>query len=115
MGLRHVIECITNINFWSTQMSFRPLYDNILIKRVAAEDKTKSGLFLPKSDQEKPQQGKVIATGPGKLNKAGHFSGTTVQTGNLVLFGKYHSGENIDINGEEHIIIKESELLAIVQ
>jgi co-chaperonin GroES (HSP10) len=50
-----------------------------------------------------------------KLNKAGHFSGTTVQTGNLVLFGKYHSGENIDINGEEHIIIKESELLAIVQ
>ena len=96
-------------------MSFKPLYDNILIKRVAAEEKTKSGLFLPKTDQEKPQQGKVIATGPGKLAKDGTFSGTTVQKGNIVLFGKYHSGENIEIDGEEHIIIKESELLAIVQ
>ena len=96
-------------------MSFKPLYDNILIKRVAAEEKTKSGLFLPKTDQEKPQQGKVIATGPGKLTKDGTFSGTTVQEGNIVLFGKYHSGESIEIDGEEHIIIKESELLAIVQ
>jgi len=95
-------------------MSFRPLYDNILIKRVAVEDKTKSGLYLPKSDQEKPQQGKVIATGPGKLSKEGKFSGTTVEKGNIVLFGKYHSGENIDIDGEEHIIIKESELLAVL-
>ena len=96
-------------------MSFRPLYDNILIKRVAAEEKTKSGLFLPKSDQEKPQQGKVIYTGPGKINKDGSFAGTTVKEGNIVLFGKYHSGENIEIDGIEHIIIKESELLAVLK
>ena len=95
-------------------MTFKPLYDNILIKRVAAEEKTKSGLLLPKSDQEKPQQGKVVAIGPGKLGKYGDYKGTTVAQGDTVLFGKYHSGENIDIDGIEHIIIKESELLAII-
>ena len=95
-------------------MNFKPLYDNILLKRVAAEEKTKSGLLLPKADQEKPQQGKVVAVGPGKLGKDGNFKGTTVNQGDIVLFGKYHSGENIDIDGEEHIIMKEAELLAII-
>ena len=95
-------------------MSFRPLYDNVLIKRVAVEAQTKSGLLLPKADQEKPQQGKVIAIGPGKLGKDGNFKGTTVHKGDIVLFGKYHSGENIEIDGEEHIIIKESDLLAVI-
>ena len=57
----------------------------------------------------------MIFTGPGKLNKNGSFAGTTVKEGNIVLFGKYHSGENIELDGEEHIIIKESELLAVLK
>lgn len=96
-------------------MSFTPLFDNILIQELAAETKTKSGLLLPTSELEKPSQAKVIAVGPGKLQKNGQYQTMTVAVGDVVLYGKYHSGEKISLDGTEYIIMKESELLAKVQ
>ena len=96
-------------------MSFIPLFDNILIQELAAETKTKSGLLLPTNELEKPNQAKVIAVGPGKLQKNGQYQTMTVAVGDVVLYGKYHSGEKISLYGTEYIIIKESELLAKVQ
>ena len=94
-------------------MNFRPLYDNVLLKRVQAAEKTSGGLYIPETAKDKPQEARVLATGPGRIGKDGDHQKMSVQIGDTVLFGKY-SGNEIKLNGEEHIILRESEILAII-
>ena len=95
-------------------MAVKPLEDRILIKPIEAETQTASGIFLPESATEKPMQGKVIATGPGKLLENGERAEPTVKSGDVVVYGKF-SGTEIEIKGESHLIVRESELLGLVQ
>ena len=94
--------------------SIKPLDDRILIKPEEAEDKTASGLYLPESAKEKPQMGKVIATGPGTLTDEGKRAAVNVKKGDTVLYGKY-SGTEIELDGKKHLIVKETELLGVVE
>ena len=93
-------------------MNFTPLHDFVLIKQVEAEKTTASGLILPSDEQERPNQGKVISVGPGKITKNGSTRAPIVSKDDLILFGRFHSGDAIEINGVEHIILKESDILA---
>jgi len=93
-------------------MNFNPLHDFVLLKQMPAKKTTSSGLLLPSGSQEKPQKASVIAVGPGRSNKSGSVVAPILAKGDTVLFPKYHSGENIEIDGEEFIIVKESEILA---
>jgi chaperonin GroES len=95
-------------------MSIKPLEDRILIKPLEKETQTSSGIFLPESASEKPQQGTVVATGPGKLLDGGERAKPAVKKGDLVMFGKY-SGTEIEIKGTTHIIVRESELLGLIE
>lgn len=95
-------------------MAVKPLEDRILIKPLEKETQTTSGIFLPESAAEKPMQGKVIATGPGKLLDSGERAKMSVKKGDTVVFGKY-SGTEIEIKGESHLIVRESELLGLIQ
>ncbi len=92
-------------------MAVKPLDDRILVKPLEPETKTSSGIYLPDSAQEKPTQGKVIAVGPGKINDDGERTKVEVKKGDTVIYGKY-SGMEIDVDGETHVILRESELLA---
>ena len=94
-------------------MKFRPLYDRVVVKRLEAQDKTASGLFLPESAKEKPQQAEVVAVGTGRRLDNGEVRPLSVKPGDKVIFGKY-SGDEIKLDGEDLIILKEDELLAIV-
>lgn len=94
-------------------MSVRPLQDRVLIKRVESEEKTAGGLFLPSSAKEKPQEGEVIAVGPGRSNDKGEVIALTVKAGDRVLFGKY-SGTEIKIEGIEHLIMREEDILGVL-
>ena len=95
-------------------MAVKPLEDRILIKPVDRETKTTSGIFLPESAAEKPMHGKVVATGPGKLLDSGERASMSVKKGDTVVFGKY-TGTEIEIKGESHLIVRESELLGLIQ
>ena len=95
-------------------MAVKPLEDRILIKPIETEKQTASGIFLPESATEKPMQGEVIATGPGKLLENGERVEPAVKNGDVVVYGKY-SGTEIEIKGESHLIVRESELLGLVQ
>jgi chaperonin GroES len=95
-------------------MKFNPLNDRILVKRNDSEQKTQSGIIIPDNAQEKPMQGLVIATGPGKSLDDGTLRALQVQEGNIVLFRKY-AGTDVTINSEEHLIMREDEILAIVE
>ena len=94
-------------------MKIRPLHDRILVKRLEEETKTSGGLFIPDSAKEKPIQAKVVAVGAGKLDKNGKLIPLDVKAGDKVLFSKY-SGSEIKIDGEEHLIMREDDLLAII-
>jgi chaperonin GroES len=94
-------------------MSIRPLYDNVLVKRAEAEEKTSGGLFLPSAAQEKQVYGEVKAVGKGKVLKDGSLRAPTVKVGDKVLLAKW-GGNEIKHEGEEYLILKESELLAII-
>lgn len=94
--------------------TFRPLYDRVLVKRLEAEEKTASGLFLPEAAKEKPQQAQVIAVGTGRVGKDGTVHPLTVSTGDLVVFGKY-VGDEVKLDGVEHIILREEDILAILE
>ena len=94
-------------------MKFRPLQDRMLVKRVNEEQKTKGGLFIPDSAKEKPVEGTVIAVGNGKVMDDGKLRPLDVKAGDRVLFGKY-SGTEIKIDGEEHLILREEEVLGVV-
>ncbi len=89
-------------------LSIRPLADRVVIEPAAAEEKTASGLFIPDTAKEKPQRGTVMAVGPGKKDEP-----TTVKVGDTVLYGKY-SGTEINISGKDYLIMRESDILAVV-
>ena len=93
-------------------MKIKPLGDRILVLRVEEEKKTKGGILIPDTAKEKPQEGKVIAVGTGKVNEKGKRIPLDVKKGDRVLFGKY-SGNEIKINGVEHLIMREDDILAI--
>jgi len=95
-------------------MSVKPLEDRILIKQLDREEKTASGIYLPESATEKPMQGQVIAMGPGKLLDSGERATLAVKEGDVVVFGKY-SGTEIEIKGVTHLIVRESELLGMIE
>ena len=95
-------------------MKVKPLQDRILIKRVEEETKTKGGIIIPDSAKEKPQEGQVIAVGPGKVTDNGTRVTPEVKKGDRILFGKY-SGTEIKIEGEEHLILREDDILAVIE
>jgi len=96
-------------------MNIKPLSDHILIEPVSFEEKTKTGIFLPQSaDKERPEQGKVIAVGPGKMGKAGARMPLEVKAGDTVLFTKYGPSE-IKVDGKEYLIAKQDDILAILE
>jgi len=95
-------------------MKIRPLQDRIIVKRVDEESKTKGGIIIPDSAKEKPQEGKVIAVGKGKIDDEGKVHPLDVKKGDRVLFSKY-SGTEIQIEGDEHLIIREDDVLGVVE
>jgi chaperonin GroES len=92
---------------------FRPLHDRVVVRRVDAETKTKGGIIIPDTAKEKPQEGEIIAVGPGGRDEAGKLIPPDVKTGDRVLFGKW-SGTEVKIDGEELLIMKESDIMGIV-
>ena len=97
----------------NTTLKIRPLHDRVLIKRLDEESKTSGGLFIPDTAKEKPIQGKVIAVGSGKRDKDGKVVALDVKAGDKVLFSKY-SGTEVKIDGDEHLIMREEDLLAVL-
>ncbi len=95
-------------------MKIRPLQDRILVKRVEEEEKSKGGIIIPDSAKEKPQEGKVIAVGKGKVDDEGKAHPLDVKKGDRVLFSKY-SGTEVNIEGDEHLIIREDDVLGVVE
>ena len=95
-------------------MSFRPLHDRILVRRVESDEKTKGGIIIPDTAKEKPQEGEVIAVGPGARNDAGQIQALDVKVGDRILFGKW-SGTEIKIAGEDLLIMKESDVMGILE
>ena len=93
---------------------FRPLHDRLVVRRITALEKTKGGIIIPDSAQEKPSEGEVIAVGPGGRDEAGKLIPIDVKVGDRVLFGKW-SGTEIKVDGEELVIMKESDIMGIVQ
>ena len=94
-------------------MSFRPLHDRILVRRVESEEKTKGGIIIPDTAKEKPQEGEVVAAGAGAKSEDGKITPLDVKAGDRILFGKW-SGTEVKINGEDLLIMKESDILGIV-
>ena len=95
-------------------MKIRPLGDRILLKRIEEEDKSKGGIIIPDSAKEKPQEGRVIAVGKGRMLDDGKLVPLEVNKGDRVLFGKY-SGTEVQIEGEEHLIVKEDDILGVIE
>ena len=95
-------------------MKFRPLHDRILVKRIDAEEKTAGGIIIPDTAKEKPQQGEVIAVGPGARNEAGQLVALDVKIGDRVLFGKW-SGTEVRIDGEDLLITKEADIMGVLE
>ncbi len=94
-------------------MNFRPLHDRVVIRRINAVEKTAGGIIIPDTAQEKPMEAEVIAVGPGARNEAGQIVALDVKAGDVVLFGKW-SGTEVKIDGEELLIIRESEIMGII-
>jgi len=95
------------------RLKIRPLDDRIVIEQSTAEEVTRGGIVLPDTAKEKPQRGKVIATGPGKLLDSGERGAMDVKVGDEVFYAKY-SGSNVEINGDEYVILREADVLAIL-
>ncbi|TMA13161.1 MAG: co-chaperone GroES [Deltaproteobacteria bacterium] len=95
-------------------MKIRPLQDRVILKRIEEEEKTKGGIIIPDTAKEKPQEGKVVAVGKGKANEDGKITPLDVKVNDRVLFGKY-SGTEINIDGEEHLIVREEDILGIIE
>ena len=94
-------------------MSFRPLHDRVLIRRVEAEEKTAGGILIPDTAQEKPMEGEIVAVGPGARGEDGKIQALDVKAGDRVLFGKW-SGTEVKLDGEDLIIMKESDIMGIL-
>jgi chaperonin GroES len=95
-------------------VNFRPLYDRVLVKRLEAEERSASGLYIPDNAKEKPQQATVVAVGTGRLLKNGEVRGLEVKAGDRILFGKY-VGDEIKLDGESLLILREDDILAILE
>ena len=95
-------------------MNLRPLADRVIVKRIESETKTASGIFIPDNAAEKPDQGEVLAVGPGKRNDKGDIAPMNVKVGDRVLFGKY-SGQTVKVDGDELLVMKEEDLFAVVE
>ena len=95
-------------------MKFRPLHDRVVVKRIEAEQKTAGGIIIPDTAQEKPQTGEVVAVGPGGRDEAGKLIPIDLKVGDKVLFGKW-SGTEVKIDGEELLIMKESDIMGIIE
>ena len=93
-------------------MKFRPLHDRVLIKVLDSEEKTSGGIIIPDTAKEKPQEGEVVAVGPGAINELGKLTPMDVKVGDVVLFGKW-SGTEVKIDGKEYSIMKESDIMGI--
>ena len=94
-------------------MKIRPLGDRILVKRVKEEDQTKGGIIIPDTAKEKPQEGKIVAVGKGKLTETGQLVVPDVKTGDRILLGKY-AGSEVKLEGEEHLIVREDDILGVL-
>ncbi len=95
-------------------MKVKPLHDRVIVKRIEEEEKTKGGIIIPDTAKEKPAEGKIIAAGSGKILDDGKRQPLEVKKGDRVLFGKY-AGTEININGEEHLIMREDDIIAIIE
>ena len=95
-------------------MKFRPLHDRVVIRRLNAEEKTSGGIIIPDTAQEKPMEGEVVAVGPGARNEQGQIVALEVKAGDRILFGKW-SGTEVKLDGEELLIMKESDIMGIVE
>jgi chaperonin GroES len=95
-------------------MKFRPLHDRVVVRRLNAEEKTAGGIIIPDTAKEKPMEGEIIAAGPGALNEAGQLVALDVKAGDRVLFGKW-SGTEVKLDGEELLIMKESDIMGIIE
>jgi chaperonin GroES len=95
-------------------MKIRPLQDRIIVKRLEGEEVTAGGIIIPDSAKEKPQEGKVIAVGKGKIGEDGKIQPLDVKKGDKVLFSKY-AGNEIDIDGDEHLIVREDDILGVIE
>ena len=94
-------------------MGFRPLHDRVLVRRVEADEKTAGGIIIPDTAKEKPQEGEVVAVGPGARDEAGRINAPDVKAGDRILFGKW-SGTEVKIDGEDLLIMKETDILGVV-
>ncbi len=94
-------------------MALKPLNDRVLVKRLESEEKTAGGLYIPDTAKEKPSKGEIIAVGPGKVADNGQRIAMAVQQGDLVLFNKY-AGTEVKLDGEEHLVMREEDILAII-
>jgi chaperonin GroES len=95
-------------------MKFRPLHDRVVVRRIEAEEKTKGGIIIPDNAKEKPQEGEVIAVGPGARDESGTVQALDVKAGDRVLFGKW-SGTEVRIDGQDLLIMKESDIMGVVE
>ena len=95
-------------------MNLRPLHDRVLVRRVTAEEKTAGGIIIPDTAKEKPQEGEVVSAGPGTLNDKGELRALDVKAGDRILFGKW-SGTEVKLDGEELLIMKESDIMGILE
>jgi chaperonin GroES len=95
-------------------MKFRPLHDRVVVRRITAEEKTKGGIIIPDTAQEKPMEGEVIAVGPGARNEQGSIVALEVKAGDRILFGKW-SGTEVKLDGQELLIMKESDIMGVVE
>ena len=95
-------------------MKLRPLQDRILVKRVPEEEKTKGGIIIPDTAKEKPQEGKVVAVGPGRVDENGKRTPLELKKGDRILMGKY-AGTEVKIDGDEHLIMREDDVLAVIE
>jgi chaperonin GroES len=95
------------------KINFRPLHDRVVVRRVSSEEKTKGGIILPDTAQEKPSEGEVVSVGPGARDEGGNIVALDVKTGDRVLFGKW-SGTEVKLNGEDVLIMKESDIMGVI-
>ena len=95
-------------------MKIRPLQDRVIVKRVDEEEKSKGGIIIPDTAKEKPQEGKIVAVGKGKVDEDGKVRPLDVKAGDRILFGKY-AGTEIKIEGEEHLILREDDILGVIE
>jgi chaperonin GroES len=95
-------------------VKIRPLQDRVIVKRIEEEEKSKGGIIIPDTAKEKPQEGKVVAVGKGKLNDDGKITPLDVKVNDRILFGKY-SGTEINVDGEEHLIMREDDILGVIE